>query len=75
MDYAELRTALERRLTVVADREFYRRDPAGHLAELQAVSARLDALVEQLPPDADPRLKHYFERQSYTKALDFLQAL
>lgn len=74
MDYVALRTALEHRLAVVADREFYQRDAAGHLAALQAASEKLDALVEQLPPNADPQLRHYFERQSYTKALEFLRA-
>lgn len=74
MDSAELRTALEHRLNLVADREFYQRDPAGHLAALQKASADLDALVAKLPADTDPQLKHFFERQSYTKALDFLRA-
>jgi hypothetical protein len=70
---ATVKTALQKRLAVVADRDFYARDPAGHLTALQETSAALDAAVQKLPEDADPRLRHFLERQSYLKALDFLQ--
>ncbi len=71
----ELRNALQWRLDVVTDRAFYERDAAGHLAQLQTVSAKVDALAEEVAPTADPMLRHYLERQSYVKALDFLKAL
>jgi hypothetical protein len=70
----ELRDALQRRLAVVSDRAFYERDPAAHLARLQEASADVDRLAAALPRDADPTLRHYLERQSYVKALDWLHA-
>jgi len=71
----ELRDALQWRLDVVADRGFYERDPAGHLEKLQLASASVDRIAGDLPADADPMLRHYLERQSYVKALDWLNAL
>jgi hypothetical protein len=73
VDFDALRAALERRLEVVADRDFYARDLAGHLAALQAASADVDRLAAALPVDADPRLRHFLERQSYVKAVDWLK--
>lgn len=69
----ELLAALRYRLDVVADREFYQRDPAAHLAALQDAAARLEALVAQLPDSTDPMLRHYLERQSYLKAIAWLE--
>jgi hypothetical protein len=70
----ELREALQTRLHVVADRALYERDPAGHLEKLRDASASLDRLAHALPADVDPMLRHYIERQSYVKALDWLNA-
>ena len=36
--------------------------------------ARIDELAEQLPPTADPELRHFLERKSYEKARLFLEA-
>jgi hypothetical protein len=69
-----LRDALRRRLDVVADRALYQRDAAAHLAQLREASAELERLGRSLPDDADPVLRHYLERQSYVKALDWLDA-
>lgn len=69
-----LADALKERLALVGDREFYRRDPAAHLAELQAVSGRITTLAAQLPPGVDPQLAHYLQRCSFDKALAFLDA-
>lgn len=33
---------------------------------------KLDKLAAQLPPDADPQLRHYMKQKSYEKALNFL---
>ena len=66
--------ALKERLALVADREFYRRDPAAHLAQLQTVSGRITGLAAQLPPGGDPQLTHYLQRCSFDKALAFLEA-
>ena len=69
-----LADALKKRLALVADRAFYQRDPAAHLAELQEVSGRITALAAQLPPPVDPQLAHYLQRCSFDKALAFLEA-
>jgi hypothetical protein len=70
----QLLAALQQRLEIVADREFYQRDPQGHLAALQNAATRLDQLIATLPPSTDPMLRHYLERQSYLKAYAFLSA-
>jgi hypothetical protein len=72
VSHADLHAAVKDRLDLVADHAFRDRDPAAHLAALKSAAARLDALVASLTPDTDPTLRHYFERQSYTKALDWL---
>lgn len=64
--------AVEKRLEVVADHAWRDRDPAGHLEGLKTAAGRLDQLIRNLPADADPMLRHYLERQSYTKARDWL---
>jgi hypothetical protein len=33
---------------------------------------KLDQLAAQLPPHADPQLRHYMKQKSYEKALNFL---
>jgi len=70
--YKALRDALEARLAVVADHSLRDADPHAHLEKLKAASARLEELAKQLPPNADPWLKHFLERQSYLKARDWL---
>ncbi len=67
-----LQTLIRERLAVVADREHYSRDPAGHLERLKSASEKLESFVSALPADIDPELKHFLERQSYLKALDWL---
>ena len=41
--------------------------------DLQLLFERIDELGGQLPPDADPDLRHYLQRKSYEKARLFLQ--
>jgi hypothetical protein len=72
MNYVELYAAVKGRLDVVADQELRERDSAAHLEALKAAAARLDALVADLPSDADSMLRHYLEKQSYVKARDWL---
>lgn len=71
--YPALRDAVKRRLDVVADSALRTSDPAAHLEALKKAAAALDTLVASLPADADPMIRHYLERQSYTKALDWLE--
>lgn len=73
MNLAELHEAVKDRLDVVADHGLRDRDPAAHLEKLMAAAGRLDELVGRLPPEADPMLRHYLERQSYVKALAWLR--
>ena len=68
---AVLASALRERLSIIADEES-RRDPEKHMERLKAVSEKLEALQASLPPSTDPRLKHYLERRSYDKALEWL---
>jgi hypothetical protein len=72
--HAELAAALRERMAIITDRELYARDPAAHLAALQAVSGRIDRAGEALPLPVDPRLAHFLEGASYAKALAWLEA-
>ena len=71
--YRALTNALRERLALIADREFYQRDPAAHLARLQAISGEIAAAATHLPPPVDPQFAHYLQRCSYDKALAFLE--
>lgn len=71
--HQKLLTAVKGRLDIVADHAFRDRDPAAHLAALKSAAAVLDAEVANLPATTDPMLRHYLERQSFAKALDWLQ--
>jgi hypothetical protein len=70
--WADLAEALRERLAIIRD-EDSRRDEAKHIARLGAVSEKIDRLQESLPPSTDPRLKHFLDRKSYDKALEFLE--
>jgi len=69
---ADLAQALRERLVVIRDEES-RRDHARHIDKLRAVSEKIDQLQESLPASTDPRLKHYLDRKSYDKALEYLE--
>ena len=70
---ADLAQALRERLSIIQDEES-RRDHTRHIDRLRAVSEKIDRLQESLPPSTDPRLKHYLDRKSYDKALEYLEA-
>ena len=70
---ADLKKALRERLAIIHD-EDSRRDEVKHIARLCAVSEKIDSLQAALPQPIDPRLKHYLERKSYDKALEYLEA-
>lgn len=65
--------ALEERLRIIADREWYFRDSGGHLAALQSVSERITALSGTLAEPLDGQLRHFLERNSFDKALAYLK--
>jgi predicted component of type VI protein secretion system len=71
-EVSALAEALRKRLAVIADRGWYARDSAGHLEALKSVSERIERLSATLPSPVDPQLRHYLERRSYDKALEFL---
>jgi len=68
-----LEEALRKRLGIVADHPFRDRDPAAHLEALKSAHRELEAQRALLPADTDARLPHFLERQSYEKALAFLE--
>ena len=68
----DLTQALRERLAIIQDEES-RRDGAKHIDRLRTVSEKIDRLQESLPPSIDPRLKHYLDRKSYDKALQYLE--
>lgn len=69
---AQLAHALRERLELIAD-ENSRRDAQRHMERLRQISERIDELAAALPSPIDPRLKHYLDRCSYDKALEFLE--
>jgi hypothetical protein len=68
----DLAEALRERLAIIHDEES-RRDEAKHIARLRTVSEKIEKLQEALPQAIDPRLKHFLERKSYDKALEYLE--
>ena len=72
--FAELADALRERLAVIADREFYARDPAAHLEKLKAASEKITQLGDALPRPLPGDFAHYLQRASYEKALAWLAA-
>jgi len=69
----ELASALRERLQIISD-AVSRQDPERHLARLQSISHKIDALAKNLPQPIDPQLAHYLARGSYDKALTALEA-
>ena len=70
---ADLTEALRERLAVIRDKES-RRDQTKHIERLRGVSEKIDRLQQSLPSSTDARLKHYLDRKSYDKALEYLEA-
>ena len=72
--FSDLRDALRERLRIVADHGLRERDPQAHLDQLKVAASRLDAAITQLPAQCDPELRHFLQRQSYVKALAWLES-
>lgn len=72
-DTTRLRDALHRRLEIIGDNAWRDRDPAGQLAALQDISRTIFSLEAELAPSLPPRLRHFLESQSYSKALALLE--
>jgi len=71
----ELTDLLRRRVAIIADHPWRDRDPAGHLAELQAVSEEISAWTAAHRTEVDAQLRHYLANASFQKALAHLEAL
>ena len=71
--YVTLAEALQERLEVVADHQLREQNPTAQLARLRETSERIEQLKKNLPLNADPMLKHYLDRMSLSKALEFVQ--
>jgi hypothetical protein len=70
---ADLAGALRKRLAVIGDRALRESDPERHLAQLREASEKIDALKAKLPANIHPQLRHYLDRCSYDKALDWVE--
>jgi len=70
--YSDLAQALRDRLQVIEDKTL-KDNPSAHLEKLREASERIDALKAKLPANADPRLVHYLDRMSLSKALEFIE--
>jgi len=70
--YSDLAQALRDRLQVIGDKSL-QNNPSAHLEKLRQASERIDALKAKLPANADPRLVHYLDRMSLSKALEFIE--
>jgi len=68
-----LHSALQKRLAVVGDHAHRDRDPASHLAALKEAAAALETIIDSLPESTHPEIRHYLERQSYQKAVAWLE--
>jgi predicted component of type VI protein secretion system len=71
--YVTLAEALRERLDVISDRQLREQNPTAQLARLRQASERIEQLKKDLPLNADPMLKHYLDRTSLSKALEFVQ--
>jgi len=69
---AELTEALRERLMIIDDQES-RRDAPRHMERLREASEKIEAIEQGLPATTDPQLRHFLQRRSYSKALEFLE--
>lgn len=74
MQHPDLAVLLRRRLEIIADRDWYARDPSGHLEALKAVSAEITAWHEARRGTLPGRLEHFLTGCSYDKALRFIES-
>ena len=54
--------------------QFMRMTSSRQSEQISEALNRILQLEQQLSPDAPPMLRHYLERRSYQKALDFLNS-
>jgi hypothetical protein len=71
-DLLTLKVLLSRRLELIADHRFRDLDRSGHLAALQQVSELIQGEHLRLKSSLPPRLNHFLQQASFSKALDYL---
>ncbi|GAA5484037.1 hypothetical protein [Haloferula sargassicola] len=74
MQHPELAALLRRRLEIIADRDWYARDPAGHLEALKEVSGEITAWHAAHRGTLPARLEHFLTGCSYDKALKYIES-
>jgi hypothetical protein len=74
-EVAQLGELLRKRVSLIADREWYRRDSESHLLALATVSEEIDRLSVILIGDREipPQFKHYLAKKSFEKALQLIE--
>jgi hypothetical protein len=72
---ADLIQLLLRRESIIADHSRRDRDAAGHLEALKSVSEEISAWTAANQSATDPRLRHYLDNASFSKALAHLKAV
>jgi hypothetical protein len=68
----DLAAALRERLAIIGDEES-RREPERHTERLHEISEKIERLEQSLPPKIGPELRHFLQRRSYSKALEWLE--
>ncbi|MFV0338822.1 MAG: hypothetical protein ACK5LK_11350 [Chthoniobacterales bacterium] len=71
--HKEILKTLHERERIVRDREHYTRDQNGHMLKLMDCTRDLNLLAQKLPESTDPQLRHFLDRQSYEKAIHWLE--
>ncbi|MBM3863526.1 MAG: hypothetical protein FJ385_06185 [Verrucomicrobia bacterium] len=73
MMHEELIGLLRRREEVIADHAWRDRDAAGHLDTLRQVSEAITAWAADHSGGLDPRLRHFLQQASFSKARVYLE--
>lgn len=68
-----LASLLRQRLHIIADHAFRERDAAAHLDALRQVSEDIASMFETMKPQLAPRLRHFLQQASYSKALEYIE--
>lgn len=69
MSLKEIKTALEHYFEAIA---LQKTADQSKRPPLRPHFEKLDQLAAELPPQADPQLRHYMKQKSYEKALNFV---
>lgn len=73
--HQDLIELLQQREKTIADHAWRDHDQAGHLNALRQVSEQISGWPDTADQPPDPKLRHFLQNASYTKALAHLQQL